>query len=489
MLKAMAKSPDDRYPTAAALQSALLSVDLRTDDAVPMIVRDDTAAPRRPPDVRPERAVVAGAHRPHRGGGRHPRHRGCDLRPVRHRAAAAGRAARASRGRGRRREAVAVADRLGDLVRPRRRRRGARGRGRRTWSTATRPPRGGRRRTGARTSPGSSRGWGSCWCSTAPTALAELELVGTSRRLRRRGGAWPTAPRATRAAWGEAVASQEGRGRRRHLRPRREDGVGRPGVDHQPDRHVARHRRRAGDRGLSPGRSGLSRPGSVRSRAIGDDRSDAALVAAAQAGDRGALDTLLRRHHDRLYALCRRVTGNDADGADACQEALIAIVRGLDRFDGRSAFSTWAYRVATNACLDELRRRRRRPEPGLPDGRDRRRAGRRRRAATRSPTPTPGSRSTPPSAGCRPSTGWQSCSATCAGWPTTRSPRCSTSRSAPSGRASPGAGPPSCPCLDAGSGTRPPAGERPAGRPGNVRRTPCAPRPPRLRGPERPRRR
>ena len=90
-------------------------------------------------------------------------------------------------------------------------------------------------------------------------------------------------------------------------------------------------------------------------------------MAAAQAGDRGALDTLLRRHHDRLYALCRRVTGNDADGADACQEALIAIVRSLDRFDGRSAFSTWAYRVATNACLDELRRRRRRPEPGLPD--------------------------------------------------------------------------------------------------------------------------
>lgn len=41
----------------------------------------------------------------------------------------------------------------------------------------------------------------------------------------------------------------------------------------------------------------------------------------------------------------------------------MAIVRGLRRFDGRSAFGTWAYRVATNACLDELRRRRRRPVP------------------------------------------------------------------------------------------------------------------------------
>jgi RNA polymerase sigma-70 factor (ECF subfamily) len=91
-------------------------------------------------------------------------------------------------------------------------------------------------------------------------------------------------------------------------------------------------------------------------------------VRAARDGDRSALDTLLRRHYDRLYALCRRMTGDDADAADACQEALIAIVRGLPSFDGRSAFGTWAYRVATNACLDELRRRRRRPEPGLPEG-------------------------------------------------------------------------------------------------------------------------
>ena len=89
---------------------------------------------------------------------------------------------------------------------------------------------------------------------------------------------------------------------------------------------------------------------------------------AAQDGERAALDTLLRRHYDRLYALCRRMTGDDADAADACQEALMAIVRGLPGFDGRSAFGTGADRVTTTACLDELRRRRRRPEPGLPEG-------------------------------------------------------------------------------------------------------------------------
>ena len=75
------------------------------------------------------------------------------------------------------------------------------------------------------------------------------------------------------------------------------------------------------------------------------------------------MDTLLRRHHLRLLAVCRRITGNDADALDATQEALIAITRGIQRFDGTSAFTTWAYRVATNASLDELRRRRRRPEP------------------------------------------------------------------------------------------------------------------------------
>ena len=94
---------------------------------------------------------------------------------------------------------------------------------------------------------------------------------------------------------------------------------------------------------------------------------DPTLIAAAQAGDRRALDRLLRDQESRIYAVCRRIAGNDADALDATQEAMIAVVRGLPRFDGRSRFSTWVYRVATNACLDELRRRRRRPVVGLPE--------------------------------------------------------------------------------------------------------------------------
>jgi RNA polymerase sigma-70 factor (ECF subfamily) len=90
-------------------------------------------------------------------------------------------------------------------------------------------------------------------------------------------------------------------------------------------------------------------------------RDDASLVAAAQAGDRAALDALLRRHYDRVHAVCRRIAGSSRDADDAAQEAMISIVRALDRFDGRAAFSTWIYRIATNAALDELRRRHRRP--------------------------------------------------------------------------------------------------------------------------------
>lgn len=96
-------------------------------------------------------------------------------------------------------------------------------------------------------------------------------------------------------------------------------------------------------------------------------------MTAAQGGDRGALDQLLRRHYDRVHAVCRRITGHEADAADAAQEAMIAMVRNLDRFDGRSSFGTWAYRIATNASLDELRRRKRRAMPVSAEDDDRHR--------------------------------------------------------------------------------------------------------------------
>jgi RNA polymerase sigma-70 factor (ECF subfamily) len=94
-----------------------------------------------------------------------------------------------------------------------------------------------------------------------------------------------------------------------------------------------------------------------------DRTAEMDLIAAAQAGDQRALDQLLRAHYPQVYAICRRMTGNDHDALDAAQDALIALTRGIGRYDGRASFSTWSYRVTTNACLDELRRRKRRPTP------------------------------------------------------------------------------------------------------------------------------
>jgi RNA polymerase sigma-70 factor, ECF subfamily len=92
------------------------------------------------------------------------------------------------------------------------------------------------------------------------------------------------------------------------------------------------------------------------------ERTDDELVRAAQRGDAAAMEELLRRHYDRVHAVCRRIAGASRDADDAAQEAMIRIVRSLDRFDGRAAFGTWAYRIATNAALDELRKRKRRPQ-------------------------------------------------------------------------------------------------------------------------------
>ena len=69
------------------------------------------------------------------------------------------------------------------------------------------------------------------------------------------------------------------------------------------------------------------------------------------------MELLLRRHGEPWFRLCRGLMGNDADAQDAAQNGSVAVVKGLDRFDGQSQFSTWSFRVVTNACLDDLRRR------------------------------------------------------------------------------------------------------------------------------------
>ena len=87
------------------------------------------------------------------------------------------------------------------------------------------------------------------------------------------------------------------------------------------------------------------------SPAYAGDATDAALVKAAVAGDRAALETLLDRHQGFFYHLAQRMLYSPEDAADATQEILIRLVTNLAGFRGESAFRTWAYRIAVRQLL------------------------------------------------------------------------------------------------------------------------------------------
>ena len=95
------------------------------------------------------------------------------------------------------------------------------------------------------------------------------------------------------------------------------------------------------------------------------DRSDEALAALAAAGDDLAFEALLGRYEARVYRLARRLTGDDADAQDVLQDAFLQVYRKLGSFRGESRFSTWLYRIATNAALMQRRGRKRRPAESL----------------------------------------------------------------------------------------------------------------------------
>jgi RNA polymerase sigma-70 factor (ECF subfamily) len=95
---------------------------------------------------------------------------------------------------------------------------------------------------------------------------------------------------------------------------------------------------------------------------------DTALVERAAGGDDRAFDALVDRYATRVYAICWRYFGNAEEAEDAAQGAFLAMYRGLASFRSRAAFSTWLYRVATNACHDLARRNARQPRTVSLDG-------------------------------------------------------------------------------------------------------------------------
>jgi RNA polymerase sigma-70 factor (ECF subfamily) len=96
--------------------------------------------------------------------------------------------------------------------------------------------------------------------------------------------------------------------------------------------------------------------------------ADRVLVDAARAGDVDAFEVLVRRHQGGVYRVAVRLLGSDADAQDATQETFVRAWRGLARFRGESAVSTWLYRIVTNRCLNVIvaRRPSERLDPDLP---------------------------------------------------------------------------------------------------------------------------
>ncbi len=112
--------------------------------------------------------------------------------------------------------------------------------------------------------------------------------------------------------------------------------------------------------GVTHSGSALRRPLSYHGRAV----DESALIQGAQSGDLDSFNRLVLNHQGLAYNVALRIMGDEAAAADATQEAFISAYRGLKRYRGGS-FRAWLLRIVTNACYDELRRRKRRPSVSL----------------------------------------------------------------------------------------------------------------------------
>ena len=83
------------------------------------------------------------------------------------------------------------------------------------------------------------------------------------------------------------------------------------------------------------------------------------LVERAQTGDLDAFEQIVTAYQAKVYTIALSIMGNRDDADDAAQEAFIKVYRSIGAFSFQAQFSTWLYRVATNVCLDALRRRKR----------------------------------------------------------------------------------------------------------------------------------
>lgn len=96
-----------------------------------------------------------------------------------------------------------------------------------------------------------------------------------------------------------------------------------------------------------------------------ESEAERRLIEAARGGDQGAFAELVRLYDRSVLRIALRILRSPEDARDAYQEAFLKVYRKLDSFQFQCRFHTWLYRIATNVCLDLLRRRKARPEIGV----------------------------------------------------------------------------------------------------------------------------
>jgi RNA polymerase sigma-70 factor (ECF subfamily) len=93
--------------------------------------------------------------------------------------------------------------------------------------------------------------------------------------------------------------------------------------------------------------------------------TDEDLILRAKAGDRRSFENLIMRYEKPLYGYLVRLLRDESAAEDAFQDTWLRVLKALDRFDPQLRVAPWVYRIATNLCRDQVRRRRHRAHPSL----------------------------------------------------------------------------------------------------------------------------
>ncbi|MFM1847201.1 MAG: hypothetical protein RL417_675, partial [Pseudomonadota bacterium] len=100
---------------------------------------------------------------------------------------------------------------------------------------------------------------------------------------------------------------------------------------------------------------------------MSDMRTDIELVAELQKGEQAAFAELLTRYTEKVNNLALRITRNQEDAEEILQDVFVTVFKKIDRFEGKSAFSSWLYRITVNTAFMKLRKRKQTQAVSLDD--------------------------------------------------------------------------------------------------------------------------